>query len=89
MLACSGIGILIGWVTAEKIVVTQDGPSTAAELVEPSVSSASIKEAGPARGEPENRPSRDSHPQEEASDTVTPPTELLVPGTSKRISGRG
>ena len=31
MLACSGIGILIGRLTTEKIVVMEDPPTTAAE----------------------------------------------------------
>ena len=39
MLACFGIGILIGRLTTEKIVVTQDRPITAADPVDPAASS--------------------------------------------------
>jgi hypothetical protein len=82
MLACSGIGILIGRLTTEKIVVTQDPPTTAAELVGPAASSSSAKEGERASREPENRPSRASNAREEASDTATPPAALLNPGTA-------
>jgi hypothetical protein len=86
MLACSGIGILIGRLTTEKIVVTQDRPTTGTDLVNPE--SSSPKETGPASREPENRPSRASNVREEASDTTTPPAALLNPGTANEYQAR-
>ena len=53
MLACVGIGILIGRMTAEKIVVTQDRLPTAADRVDPAVSSSSAKDGGRPSREPE------------------------------------
>ena len=85
MLACFGIGILIGSLTAEKIVSTQDRPPTAADLVDPAASFSSAKEGGGAIREPENRPSRASNAQEEASDTAAPPAAL----PSSAIEGGG
>jgi hypothetical protein len=76
MLACFGIGILIGSLTTEKIAVTQDRITTAADPVDPAASSSSAKDGGRPSREPENRPSRASNAQEEASDTATPPAAL-------------
>jgi hypothetical protein len=76
MLACFGIGILIGSLTAEKIVVTQDRLTTAAGPVDPAALPTAAKEGGGASREPENRPSRASNAREEASDTATPPAAL-------------
>ena len=88
MLACSGIGILIGQLTTEKIVVTQDRTTTAAGTVDPAASSSSAREGGRASREPENRPSRASTAREEASDTTTPPPALLNPGTANEYQVR-
>jgi|RhiMetdeSRZDD1v2_1073273.scaffolds.fasta_scaffold245786_1 hypothetical protein len=89
MLACSGIGFLVGRLTTEKIVVTQqDRPTTAAGPVDPAASSSSAEEGGRASREPENRPSRASNAREEASDTATPPAALLTPGTANEYQVR-
>ena len=56
MLACFGIGILIGSLTAEKTVVTQDRLTTAADSVDPAASSSSAKDGGRPSREAENRP---------------------------------
>jgi hypothetical protein len=88
MLACSGIGILIGRLTTEKIIVTQVPPTTAADLVDPAASSSSAKEDGRASRETETRPSRASNAREEASDTATPPGALLNPGTASEYQAR-
>ena len=88
MLACSGIGILIGRLTTEKIVVTQDRPTTAPDPVAVAAPSTSAKEAGRTSREPENRPSRASNTQEEASDTATPPAASLIPGTANEYQAR-
>ena len=85
MLACFGIGILIGSLTAEKIVVAPDRLTTAADRVDPAVSSSSAKDGGRPSREPENRPSRTSNVQEEASDTATPPATL--PSLAKEGGG--
>ena len=77
MLACFGVGILIGSLTAEKIVVTQDRLTTAADPVDPAASSSSAKGGGRPSREPENRRSRASNPQEEASD-MAPPAALAT-----------
>jgi hypothetical protein len=79
MLACSGIGFLIGRLTTENIVVTQDRPTTAADLVDPAASSSLAKEGRRASREPENRPSQASNAREEAPDTATPPATFLNP----------
>ncbi len=76
MLACSGIGILIGRLTTENIVVSQDRPIAAADSVDPAASSSAAKESGQSR-EPENRQSRTSNAREEVFDTATPPPALL------------
>ena len=88
MLACSGIGILIGRLTTEKIVVTQDRPTTAADPVDFATSSSSAMEGGRTSREPENRPSRASNAQEEASDMATPPAAVLNPGTASEYQVR-
>jgi hypothetical protein len=88
MLACSGIGFLVGRLTTEKIVVTQDRPTTAAGPVDPAASSSSAKEGGRASREPENRPSQASNAREEVSDTATPPAALLPPGTANEYQVR-
>ena len=51
MLACFGIGILIGSLTAEKIVVTQDRLITAAAPVDPAALPTAAKEGGGASRE--------------------------------------
>jgi hypothetical protein len=76
MLACFGIGILIGSFTAEKIVVTQDRPTMAAAPVDPAASSSLAKDGGRPSREPENHPSRASNAQEGTSDTAMPPAAL-------------
>ena len=88
MLACSGIGILIGRLTTEKIVVTQDRPTTAADPVDLAASSSSAMEGARTSREPENRPSRASNAREEASDTATPPAASLNPGTANEYQVR-
>jgi hypothetical protein len=88
MLACFGIGILIGSLTAEKIVVTQDRLTTAAAPVDPAALPTAAKEGGGASREPENRPNRASNAREEASDTATPPVALLYPGTANEYQVR-
>jgi hypothetical protein len=85
MLACSGIGIVIGSLTTEKIVVIQDPLTTAAEPAAPATSSSSTKEAAGASREPENRPSRASKARQDASDTQAPPAAL----PSSAIDGGG
>ena len=85
MLACFGIGILIGSLTAEKIVVTQDRLTTAAAPVDPAALPTAAKEGGGASREPENRPSRASNAREEASHTATPPAAL--PSSAKEGGG--
>ena len=85
MLACFGIGILIGSLTAEKIVVTQDRLTPAADPVDPAASSSSAKDGGRPSREPENRPSRASNAQEEVSDMAMPPAAL--PSSAKEGGG--
>ena len=85
ILACSVIGILIGRLTTEKIVVTQDRPTMAAGPVDPAALSSSAKDGGRPSREPENRPSRASNVQEEASDTATPLAAL--PSSAKEGGG--
>jgi hypothetical protein len=85
MLACFGVGILIGSLTAEKIVVTQTRVTTAAEPIDPAASSSSAKDGGRPSREPENRRSRTSNAQEEASAMATPPAAL----PSSTIEGGG
>ena len=58
MLACFGIGILIGSLTAEKTVVTQDRLTTAADSVDPAASSSSAKDGGRPSREAETVPLR-------------------------------
>ena len=86
MLACFGVGILIGSLTAEKIVVTQDRLTTAADPVDPAASSSSAKDGGRPSREPENRPSRASNPQEEASDMAC--RRPRCPHRQKKVEGR-
>ena len=81
MLACFGIGILIGSLTAEKNVATQDRLTTA---VDPATSSSLAKDGGRPSREPENRPSRASNAQEDASDTARSPAAL--PSSAKGSS---
>jgi len=76
MLACSAVGIVIGSLTTEKIVVIQDPLAPAAEPSAPAASSSSETEGGGASREPENRPSRASNARQEASDTQKPPAAL-------------
>jgi hypothetical protein len=71
MLACSAIGIVIGSLTTEKIVVKQDSLTKAAEPAAPGTSSA--KESAGASREPENRA---SNARQEAHDTQKPPAAL-------------
>jgi hypothetical protein len=71
MLACSAIGIVIGSLTTEKIVVIQDSLTTAAGPAAPGTSSS--KESAGASREPENRA---SNARQEAYDTQKPPAAL-------------
>ena len=85
--ACVGIGILIGRMTAEKIVVTQDRLPTAAELAALQTSSPSSTVGRATTPEPVQR----SRPvtQEEAPKKVTPPVVVINPGTADgREAGR-
>ena len=79
--ACVGIGVLIGRMTSEKIVVTQDRLPTAAEL-------AALQPLSPTVAEPVQR----SRPvtQEEAPKKVTPPPVIVInPGAANaREAGR-
>ena len=75
MLACSAIGIVIGSLTTEKIVI-QDPLATAAEPAAPATSSLSAKESAGASREPENRPSRALNARQEAYDTPKLPAAL-------------
>ena len=88
MFACVGIGILIGRMTGEKIVVTQDRLPTAAELAALQTSSPSSTVGRATTPEPVQR----SRPvtQEEAPKKVTPPPVVVInPGTADaREAGR-
>jgi len=88
MLACFGIGILMGRLTTEKIVVTQERLTTAADLVDPAASSSSAKDEGRESREPENRQSRSPNAQEEATDTAAPPAALLNPDKDEGRASR-
>ena len=84
MLACVGIGILIGRMTAEKIVVTQDRLPTAAELAALQTLSPPSR-VGRAITPERSRPVT----QEEAPKKVTPPVVVINPGTADgREAGR-
>jgi hypothetical protein len=86
--ACVGIGVLIGRMTSEKIVVTQDRLPTAAELAALQTSSPSSTVGRATTPEPVQR----SRPvtQEEAPKKVTPPPVIVInPGAANaREAGR-
>src|SRR5688572_28196785 len=70
--ACVGIGILIGRMTVEKIIVTQDRLPTAAELA--------ALQASPPSANVGQRSRPVTH--EEAPKKVTPPVIVINPGTA-------
>jgi hypothetical protein len=79
--ACVGIGIVIGRMTVEKIVVTQDRLPTAAELAALQTASPPSANVGRATTpEPGQRSRPISH--EEAPKKVTPPVIVINPGTA-------
>ena len=87
MFACVGIGILIGRMTVEKIVVTQDRLPTAAELaaLQPLSPSSTVGRATTPEPVQRSRPVT----QEEAPKKVTPPVIVINPGTADgREAGR-
>jgi hypothetical protein len=78
--ACVGIGILIGRMTVEKIVVTQDRLPTAAELAALQASPPSANVGRATTPEPVQRSRPVTH--EEAPKKVTPPVIVINPGTA-------